>query len=369
MTRLTAIDLCAGAGGMSLGLMAAGFDVLGVEIDADAVESHRANVGPCERSEIECWRPPRGRRFDLVAGGVPCQSFSAAGAREGMRDPRGLLFRHLLRVAVECDASAVLLENVEGLVSWRDATGTTALRILDAAWREHGYTPISRVLCAADYGVPQARYRLFLVGFRDATHAAAFRWPEPTHGPPGNLLGLTPWVTVRQALKLGPGRFASGRIEGASGWNGQRMLDVDSPSPSIATRGNGELLRPIDRPALTVSAGGTKAGGAEAFPNAKYRRDLADDLAAAGLLDRPCTTIDARGALSVAGHHTTNKAGAVRVSIAQEAALQGFPPTFVFVGNKSAQHRQIGNACPPALAEHVSRAIRKALASSRSEAA
>lgn len=191
---------------MTLGLMAAGFDVHGVEIDADAVATHRAQVGPCDRSEIECWRPWRGYRASLVAGGVPCTTFSSAGDREGMRDPRGLLFRHLLRIAAECDADAVLIENVQGLVNWRDGeTKITALRIIEAAYREHGYTPIARVLCAADYGVPQLRYRLFIVGLRSAEHVAAFRWPEPTHAKPGSLFGLPPWVTVRQALGLGGG--------------------------------------------------------------------------------------------------------------------------------------------------------------------
>jgi DNA (cytosine-5)-methyltransferase 1 len=73
---LDALDVCAGAGGLSLGLHRAGFDVLGVEVDADACETHRANVGPCEEASIVDWHPPRS--FALVAGGVPCQGFSVA---------------------------------------------------------------------------------------------------------------------------------------------------------------------------------------------------------------------------------------------------------------------------------------------------
>lgn len=459
---LRALDLCAGAGGLSLGARRAGFDVLGVEIDADAVESHRANVGPCERSEIECWRPPRGQRFDLVAGGVPCTTFSLAGDREGMRDPRGLLFRHLLRIAVECDARAVWLENVPGLRSWRDdETGESALAIIEAAYREHGYTPISRVLDAADYGVPQHRRRLFVVGFRDPSDARAFRWPEPTHAVPGGLLGLAPWVTVRQALGLGPGRFASGRIDGASGWNGQRLLDVDVTEGASTSRNNPELIcaldepahtvgasagrqqaqpdrpgarrigelaeaiyrldrpaptmiatygekgqsrsktrrsqRPLaelehavsalDEPAPTISAGGTSRGGAEPIANAETRARLSDALSQAEILDRPATTLQAAaaaGRLSPAGHHerqfpaevadapartidSTNglqppgnharQKRAVRLTVTQCAALQSFPSAFVFAGTKSSQHRQIGNALPPPMAEAIARSI------------
>lgn len=199
---------------------------------------------------------------------------------------------------------------------------------------------------------------------------------------------------------------------------------VDYPSPSITTstgskgatrdrtrpskRPAAELAHAIsilDAPAHSISAGGTDTGGAETFPNADYRRELGRALADAEILDRPATTVQAAatGRVSPAGHHerqfpadpkrmTDEVAGepartidttsglqppnnhqrqkkAVRLTVAQCAALQGFPPGFVFSGNKTSQHRQIGNACPPALAEHVGRAVLAALSSARSAAA
>lgn len=352
--------MCAGAGGLTLGLQDAGFDVLGVELDEDAAETHRRNLGPCDTADVTTWSPPG--PVDVVVGGVPCQPFSAAGDRKGFADDRGQLFRHLLRIAVEARARVVVMENVRGLTTWRDAGGT-AVRQIERVFREHGFDPVSQVLCAADYGVPQNRYRVFIVGFRDAADRAAFRWPSPTHGRPGNLLGLPPWVTVRQALRLGRGAFRAGRIDGASGWNGQRELDVDEPAVTVTTRNNADLIAGVlDAPAATVSAGGTEGGGGpEPFANADYRDALSRDLASAEILDRPCTTVTTRHDVPPHGNHA-RKLPAVRLTAAQCARLQDFPEGFLFFGDTATSvHRQIGNAVPRGLARAVALAIRAAL--------
>ena len=359
-TRLRYVEVCAGAGGMGLGLHLAGWTGTGMELDPDAVATHNANVGPCLRADIIS--APAPHAADLVAGGVPCQSFSLAGKGEGLDDPRGQLFASLLRIGVEAGARCILLENVRGLVS------CGALPVILAAFRTAGYEPVHALLCAADYGVPQNRVRLFIAGFRNAADLARFRWPAPSHGAPGNLYGLPAWRTVRQALDLGAG------------------------APDV-----------IDAPAHTVSAGGTTSGGAEPFANAGYRKRLAAAMAtaldrpsptvtaseyksapnfgsrgamtgarragdrplpallAAGLIDRPATTVDSRSALSKAGHHESNKTGAVRMTVAQLAALQSFPEGFEFAGTQTSQHRQVGNAVPVLLARALGESIRRAL--------
>lgn len=386
------VEVCAGAGGMGLGLHLAGWTGTGMELDADAVATHNASVGPCLAADITTATAPHDA--DLVAGGVPCQSFSLAGKGEGLNDPRGQLFASLLRIGVEADARCILMENVRGLVS------CGALPVILQAFRAAGYEPVHALLCAADYGVPQNRVRLFIVGFRDAADLARFQWPAPSHGAPGNLYGLPRWRTVRDALALPAGDYAHGRLPHATGtsWQGMRTVDVDAPAPTVG----GHTADLLDRPAHTVSAGGTASGGAEPFANAGYRKRLAasfarldqpsptlnasehkasanhgarggtkDDrrastklipaLMEAGLLDRPATTVDSTNRLSSAGHHTSNKLGAVRMSVAQLAALQSFPAGFVFSGNLSSQHRQVGNAVPPLLAEAVGRSIAAAL--------
>jgi len=350
------VEVCAGAGGWGLGLHRAGWTGTGVEIVDDAAETHRRNVGPCITADITVASPPHAA--DMVCGGPPCQSFSSAGARGGLDDPRGQLFKSLLRFANESGARVCAMENVRGLVQ------RGALPVVLDAFSAAGFHATHAILNAADYGVPQNRTRLFIVGFRDAATLAVFRWPAATHGAPGNGAGLPPWRTVREALKLPPVRFRTGRIEGAKGWNGQRMLDVDAPSPTVTGRTNAELLSRLDRPSPTIGA-----GGAEPLANAKTRRELLGELAAARLLDRPATTVDTTNRLSAAGHHASNKTGAVRLTPRDCARLQSFPDNFVFIGNRAEQHRQVGNAVPPLLGEAVARSIAAALRSASARAA
>jgi DNA (cytosine-5)-methyltransferase 1 len=399
-----ALDCCAGAGGLSLGLQRAGFDVHGVELDVVACETHRSMVGPCDN--VSLWDYESLERFELVAGGIPCQSHSTAGKRGGTCDPRGQLYIPFLRIAQQAQARAVLIENVRGMLTSPSATHGTALHEVVAAVRAAGFEhAVHNVLNAADYGVPQCRHRLFVVGFRSADDARRFEWPRQTHSRDGGgLFGLRRWVSVREALGLGGGSMV--RDAGAGAEREPRSLDELSYTIRAGASGRAPGgVRLLDQPAHTVSTGGVDTGGAEPFANATYRKRLSaelsaldqpapcvtatehksanrfgskgattgprrcgdqlnpllTELAAAGVLDRPSTAVDTTDRLSAAGHHKTNKHGAVRLTVEQLAALQAFPRDFVFSGTKTQQHRQVGNAVPPPLAEAVGRSIRYAL--------
>lgn len=298
-----------------------------------------------------------------------CQSYSPAGKRGGTADPRGQLYRHLLRVAKEASARCCFLENSPGILTTRGPDGRTAIDEIEAAFAREGWHTTRAVLNAANYGVPQLRRRVFLVGFRARADLARFRWPVPTHAGPDDPLGLmagrAPWVTVRQALGLGGGAYATGRLDGATGWQGMRGLDVDAPGYAVGTRNNADKIAPLDsvldEPARTVSAGGTEGGGGvEAFAWSGYRRRLTAALETSGLLDRPSNTIDTTNGVHPVGHARIRPA--VRLTLEQLAALQGFPADWTFVGATSAsRHRQVGNAVPPALAAALGHSIRAAL--------
>jgi site-specific DNA-cytosine methylase len=401
MTRPFAIDVCAGAGGLSLGLRRAGFDVLGVEHDPDAVATHRAMVGPCDEADVTTWRPPH--EAEVTGGGVPCQGWSVAGKGGGFDEARGHLFKALLRIAVEARSRVCLLENVRGMLS------AGAVPVICQAFRAAGFEPVYALLNAADYGVGQNRVRLFVAGFRDPGDLARWRWPAPSHGAPGNLFGLPAWVTVRQALGLGGGAYATGRPGRNS--QGMRYVAVDAPAPTCGATRNANLLSPLDAPSNTVTArewkdgargsrGGKARGRGAGYalsaalarvldapsptvtgreprsslnPGANgatgNRRKAGDRLNpalaaldAAGLLDRPATTIPGDPRVAAAGHHDRQQRGAVRLTLAQCAALQSFPADFVFTGNKGAGHRQCGNAVPVLLAEALGGALLRALA-------
>ena len=276
----------------------AGAEVRGVEIMPDACETHRRNVGPCDQADMRAYHPRE--LFDIVIGGAPCQPFSEQGSRKGLNDPRGDLYLHLLRIAVEARASACVLENVRGLLLWRDpVTGVFAIDVVVAAFRDHGFPyVVHNVLNAQDYGVPQSRRRLFVIGFVDKAAYDRFRWPAPTHG---EDFWLKPFVTVRQALGL-TGKYETDAGGRTSFWQGDRSIDVDKPSYTIGTRNNADKL------------------------------------------------------------HRAGEEKRVRLSVEQLAVLQGFPSWFKFVGKKQGSlHLQAGNAVPPVLGAAVVGAVMRAL--------
>lgn len=365
-SEVRVLDVPAGCGGFSLGAHRAGCDVLGVEMNADACATHRANVGPCDEADMREYHPAG--RFDIVIGGVPCQSFSLAGKRGGMRDPRGELYQHLVRIAVEADARAVVLENVRGLLSWRDEeTGASAIDTIEREYRTHGFAHVSRcVLNAKHYGVPQSRQRLFVCGFRDPV---TFRWPAPTHAERGNVLGLPAFVTVREALGLGLGAFAT-ETGGRDSWQGMRSIDADAPSYSIGAKSMPDKLSPLDAVSPCVTASEQKSALAFGSHGAKTSSRRAGDRLNPhlGVLDRPSATMKANTWHEGTSERESQRPGGEmvaalggRLAVRQCATLQGFPADFEFTGNTGSQYRQAGNAVPPALGEAVIRAVVAAL--------
>lgn len=147
--------------------------------------------------------------IDLVVGGPPCQSFSLAGKRMGMDDPRGLLVLEFLRVVREALPKCFVMENVKGMINWSkgkalDAIMTEASRPITYAGKEYKYDVSYHVLNAADFGVPQFRERVFVVGNRLGKQ---FQFPNPTHSPAdqagqADLFGnqLIPYKTVQVAI-------------------------------------------------------------------------------------------------------------------------------------------------------------------------
>jgi DNA (cytosine-5)-methyltransferase 1 len=362
------VEVCAGAGGWGLGLHRAGWRGTGIEWDADAAETHRRLVGPCITADITT--EPTPHSADLVCGGVPCQSFSMAGDRGGLDDPRGQLFRALLRHATEANARCVALENVRGLIS------CGALPVILGAFRAAGYEPVHALLNACDYGVPQNRVRLFVVGFRDAADLARFRWPRPTHGAPGNLWGLPPWRTVREALGLA-GERERGLLPHANPASpmGMRRLDVDTVAPTVRGSSGQDLIGAtvsrLDRPSPCVTASEQKSanafGSRGALTGARRAGDLLNPLLSR--LDRPAPTITIGHHEPIAGQ-ATRKAleadlGAAReghrLTVRDCARLQGFPDEMEFCGTATAQYRQVGNAVCPAMGEAIARSVWAAL--------
>lgn len=387
---------------MSLGFKRAGWDVLGVERDGDAWHTHVNEVGPCRLADITEFRPAQD--YDAVVGGVPCQGFSMAGLRKGSS-----LFRELIRIGVEANARALMLENVEGMTSWRDKIptsptfGQTMPEIIEWEMACAGYVSQWRVINCADYGTPQARRRIIFVAFADTSDWYHWEWPTESHGENRKR----PWVTVRDALGL-TGEWRKGLKDGASPASpqGMRYLDVDKPATTVAHVG--ELLSPLDLPSPCITATEHKsaknfgARGGKTKPrhalerlqvaldrpapvisatghdtardkNRPSRRPIAELRAA--LLDAPSPTVKANSGHEGTSERATQRPSgeiaaalsdhAMRLGPAELAKLQGFPPGFRFHGPKTAQYRQIGNAFPPQPAEALARALADALDANR----
>lgn len=324
MDPVPGIDIFASAGGLTLGLKQARVQtVAAVEIETYRVRTFARHSPTAEIINADVQRIDFAKyrgRVELVYGGPPCQPFSSGGKRRAARDERDMI-PAFLRAVAEVKPAAFLMENVPGLVvgDRRDY-----LRKALAEFRALGFKVAWKVVHAIEYGVPQKRKRLFVVGMR----AREFAFPQPTHGP-----GRLPFVTVRDALP--PCSF--GEPNPSRVYYAKRPDLRPSPYDGHLFNGGG---RPIDptQPCHTIlaSAGGNKT---HFFDDEDHIREYHAHLQAGG---KPRT-----GVLP----------GARRLTVEESALIQTFPEGMVFEGPRSAQYHQVGDAVPPHLAAVLGRAL------------
>lgn len=171
------IDLFSGIGGFHYGLARCGGKcVMASEIDSIAIETYERNYGITPKGDISKIGVNDIPEFDLLCGGFPCQSFSNVGQKGGLDDPRGALIYQVIRLLKGCKPKAFILENVKGLLSHNK--GET-FKVIIKKLTECGYKVYYDVLEAKDYGVPQIRKRVFIVGVRNDINKE-FTFPKPT---------------------------------------------------------------------------------------------------------------------------------------------------------------------------------------------
>lgn len=171
------VDLFSGIGGFHYGLSKCGGQcIMASEIDETAIETYKKNYGITPAGDINEINIQDIPSFDLLCAGFPCQSFSNVGQKGGLSDPRGALIYQVMRILKGCQPKAFLLENVKGLLS--HDRGKTIETIIDGL-TECGYNVKYQVLEAKDYGVPQIRKRVFIVGVRNDIDIP-FEYPAPT---------------------------------------------------------------------------------------------------------------------------------------------------------------------------------------------
>ena len=198
---MSIVSLFSGAGGLDLGLIQAGHDVVWAnDIFLDAAETYRINIGhQIDTRDIRDISVSEVPDCDVIVGGFPCQGFSVANWTRSNDDPRNALYMEMVRIIRGKQPRYFVAENVRGLLSM---DGGHALRIIEAAFSDAGYEVRHALVNAADYGVPQSRNRLLIAGVRKNLKSALPFPPRPTHASPdvALFLGLKPWITVGEAL-------------------------------------------------------------------------------------------------------------------------------------------------------------------------
>lgn len=317
--KIRVVSLFSGCGGGDLGLLG-GFDFLGRnykklgfeivwanDILPFAVETYKKNIGShIVEGDITKIKSSEIPGHDLLVGGFPCQSFSIVGERGGFEDPRGKLYREMLRIIKDKQPAAFIGENVKGLVSIH---GGEAIKKIVSNFSEAGYDVIYKVLNASFFGVPQKRERVFIIGTR-RDKGLHFLFPEET----GEIVPLGAVAEEHKSVEKKyyfSKRALEGLLKANKAFNKGRAQDLNAPCNTVSTHLAKISLNGTD-PVLLVKAG-------------CYRR---------------LTPLEA-------------------------ARIQSFPNDFSFEGSDAKKYIQIGNAIPPVLMWHVASAVKKQIFNGR----
>lgn len=331
------LSLFSGAGGLDIGFHDAGFNIVeAVELDPKLAASLEANVGrnkyfgPNTNIIIEdiCNYDPDLKEIEFIIGGPPCQTFSAAGARAsgvaGTKDARGALFEQYVRILRKLKPKGFLFENVYRILG---ANGGKDWENIRQAFSDVGYRLHFRVLDTADYGVPQHRERLIIVGVREDLKIARYGFPTPTHGP--DSLCQRPHSSSRQALH-----------------------GINEPSDTASLGGRyGHLLNEVP-PGLNYSFFTEKMGHPN--PIFSWRSKFSDFLYKADP-EAPVRTIKAQGGQYTGPFHWESRP----FTQSEIKRLQTFPDRYEMIGSKVTIIKQIGNSVPPQFARILALSVRE----------
>jgi len=315
-----------GCGGSDLGLVG-GFNflekkykklpydiVFALDNDAKAVDTYNHNFDvPATLADIETFDIKKIPDFDVLIGGFPCQSFSTVNPTKNPFDKRGKLYKRMSQILAEKKPKFFIAENVKGLVVLQKGEIFEGIK---KDFASQGYIVTHKVFNSADYGVPQKRERVFIVGIRKDI-AFDFKFPEATHSQFGE--GNKKWVGLKNVIdSLTP--------EDPKYYFSKKAVEGMKNAKNNMKRG---LAQDLENPCLTVTS----------------------HLAKVSLNSRdPVLLVNA------------NKELYRRFSPLEAARIQSFPDSFTFPVSDSSAYKQIGNAIPPVLMWHVASALVKQVA-------
>ena len=322
------LSLFSGCGGLDLGFEQVGdyHTVWANDFKHEACESFRMHFGNVIREgDIEAIDPYDDHTIpncDLILGGFPCQDFSIIWKQPGLNGSRGNLYKSFLRFVDAKKPKAFVAENVKGILT---ANGKKAIKqiIEDFQNIEPGYVVIPHLYDFANYGVPEYRERVLIVGIRSDT-GFDFHHPRPTHG---NGDGLLPFVTVGDAFR------------------GVEKVPFNNEHLKIKAR--------TEKVISLIPEGGNFTSIPQDSPY--YVKGMISHVYRRVKLDEPSKTIIAQGGGGTWGYHYPENRP---LTNRERARIQSFPDDFVFYGSTTEVRRQIGNAVPPVGVHAIAKALK-----------
>ena len=319
--RFNFIEVCAGAGGLSTGLIKSGFSPLLLnDKDKDCIQTLKENHPDCEifkgnMTDIN-WEKYIGK-IELLTGGVPCQSFSQAGKRKGLDDPRGDLLSKFIEIVEKVKPKTFMIENVKGLINHNK--GETFKNILKKIESSDFYDIFYKVLDASKYGVPQKRERVFIIGVKKG-YKNFFKFPQE-----------------EKKVKILREVLTDIRLSECAQYSEEKKeLFKNIP------QGGCWIDLPIEIQKKYLGKSFYSGGGKRGI---LYRLSL----------DKPSLTL-----LCSPSQKQTERCHPLEerpLSIAEYARIQTFPDSYIFKGSMSSKYRQIGNAVPVVLAEKIGQSL------------
>lgn len=346
MSAYNAIDLFCGAGGLSYGFQNAGFNILlGIDNDKKALEvfesTHNGAQSICgDISQItyaDIKNKIGDESIDIIIGGPPCQGMSLSGPRK-FEDPRNSLYLSYIRLVEEIQPKAFVIENVPGLLSLFDG------KIKDSIIEKFslmGYKVKYQVLCASDYGVPQNRRRVIFVGTKGS---AEYVFPEKKKDVVTCSMALSDLPPLDTELGEECADYTSMPTN-----DYQRLMR--SNSSKVYNHIAADHSEKVKKIIAMVPDGCNYKSLPIEFRNSRNFHVAWTRFAS----DKPAPTIDTGHRHHF--HYKWNRVPTVR----ECARLQSFPDDFIFLGNKTQQFRQVGNAVPPLLAQAIAEKVKEML--------
>ncbi|KOY81810.1 DNA cytosine methyltransferase [Lysinibacillus macroides] len=354
--RYTVIDLFSGAGGLSQGFVQAGYEILaGIDFDEAALRTYAHNIKGAKALKEDLYKEEESiksienaignRDIDVIIAGPPCQGFSLTGSRD-INDSRNKLYVAVVHAVKYFRPKAFLIENVPGMATLYK--GTVKQQIINT-FEDMGYavSVTDPPLLASDYGVPQNRKRMFFVGYQKELGYDYFAFPKP-------ILDSKHHVTTSDAISDLPSlvdtlgeSIMEYTCEPQSSYQKMMRKNSDVIYNHIGTNHTEEVKWVISQ----VPEGGNYknlppgVGESRKFNEAWTRYHS----------QKPSKTIDTGHRNHF--HYKWNRVPTVR----ENARLQSFPDTFEFLGTKTQQYKQVGNAVPPLLAQVIGEEMKKHL--------